>query len=718
MTAAESRDEAALFATLEADLADSRPGVDDHPHAHQHDGEGVRALLVPLWLRDRATITAAARWAAGSVVHAATFHGLRLPLYWARLVGMAPAGAARILAAWWRWALDVDGAAVHQVVTSSVLTGRAAAKAPRTTTFGELRERHADPAAGVTARLDAETYLRLASHHRSAVSGRLTISALLAAIAVPLTMGLAAALTPAGRLAAVLAVLPVLGLAGRTVDHPVTSRATDSAVIPRLTSDLLLVALGSLGIAELNKALTRGDGVRFPGPITRDGPGWRADIDLPPGVTAGDVIERRDRLASGLRRPLGCVWPTGDGDAHAGRLVVWVADKAMANTKPATWPLAARGAVDLFEPFPLGADPRGRTVPITLMFASMVVGAQPRMGKSFTVRLLLLAAALDPRAELHIYDLKGGADFLPLDQVAHRFRIGDDPDDIAYLLADLRAAKADMARRYKVLRSLPREVCPEGKVTPALANRRDLGLHPVVWALDECQRAFEHPEHGKEIAATVEDLSKRGPAAGVMVICATQRPDARSLPTGISSNAALRFCLRVAGQIENDMVLGTSSYQGGTRATMFTRADRGVGYLAGEGEDPVIVRTAYLDAEAADKIAGRARAARKLAGLLTGHAAGVEDLPEQDRTTVLDHLLEVWPPDLSAVWCADLAERLAETWPARYGGWIGEQVTAAVKPHGVSPRQVKRTLEGRVTNRNGLGLVDVQAARDGHHGGG
>ena len=55
---------------------------------------------------------------------------------------------------------------------------------------------------------------------------------------------------------------------------------------------------------------------------------------------------------------------------------------------------------------------------------------------------------------------------------------------------------------------------------------------------------------------------------------ATQRPDAKSLPTGISADAVLRRCLKVQGQVENDMVLGTSAYKNGTRATMFSRKDR------------------------------------------------------------------------------------------------------------------------------------------------
>ena len=300
--------------------------------------------------------------------------------------------------------------------------------------------------------------------------------------------------------------------------------------------------------------------MRFPAPITRDGPGFRADIDLPPGVTAGDVIERRDRLASGLRRPEGCVWPEADPDTHAGRLILWVGDKPMSKTKPVAWPLLKTGTVDLFAPFPIGVDPRGRPVTVTLMFALMIIGALPRMGKTFLLRLLALAAALDPTAELHMYDLKGGADWLPLEPVAHRFRVGDDPDDLAYFRADVRA---DPRRHVPPLQDAPH---PAARGLPGRQGhpRRwptgaTLGLFPVVLVIDECQLAFDGDT---DTVALVTDLGKRGPAAGIIVILATQRVDAEVLPTGISSNAVLRFCLKVAGQVENDMVLGTIDVQG------------------------------------------------------------------------------------------------------------------------------------------------------------
>ena len=290
-------------------------------------------------------------------------------------------------------------------------------------------------------------------------------------------------------------------------------------------------ALRSLGISAMN---AKGAEITYPAPITRDGPGWRADVDLPYGVTPQDVMEKRRELASGLRRPLGCVWPEPARDDHGGRLVLWVGDRDLAKTKQERWPLAQRGRTDLFAPVPFGTDQRGRVVAVTLMFASMVVGSIPRMGKTFSVRLLLLAAALDVRAELHLFELKGTGDFGPLEPVAHAYRSGDDDDDgdIDYAVTDMRAVRAEMRRRTKVIRELPRALCPESKVTAELADRRELGLWPIVVAVDECQRWFEHKRHGEELTDIAEDLVRRGPAAGIIPIFATQRPDAKSLPTG------------------------------------------------------------------------------------------------------------------------------------------------------------------------------------------
>ena len=114
------------------------------------------------------------------------------------------------------------------------------------------------------------------------------------------------------------------------------------------------------------------------------------------------------------------------------------------------------------------------------MFVSVIIGAIPRMGKTFLLRLLALIAALDVRAELHLYDFKGTGDLSPLEPVAYRYRAGDDDEDLAYALADFRALREELRRRTKVIRGLPRDICPENKVTPELASNKSLRLHPVV----------------------------------------------------------------------------------------------------------------------------------------------------------------------------------------------------------------------------------------------
>jgi hypothetical protein len=139
--------------------------------------------------------------------------------------------------------------------------------------------------------------------------------------------------------------LTLVGWFGAPKDKPVAGRAVDSAKAPRLTSAMIEDALCSLGIGGLNQAYAKGKRIEFPSPIIRDGDGWRADIDLLPGVTASDVIERREKLSSGLRRQIGCVWPEGDLSFHEGRLVLWVGDKNMTSSKQPVWPLGKPGAV-------------------------------------------------------------------------------------------------------------------------------------------------------------------------------------------------------------------------------------------------------------------------------------------------------------------------------------------------------------------------------------
>ncbi len=674
-------------APLDPDAAEAGRVLVDSPEAQRPARPGLSGLraaqrrpILPAWLRSRAELGEACRWALGFAAHTSGYHLARGPVYAGRLAARAPRGSARVLAGWLRWLLDLEGEPVRQ---------------------------------GVVRAQDADAYLKLARQRDRRVRWRATVSMLLLAGLALVGMILLLA-PPLLRWAAFAVMVATFGVAGRPADRPLLERAVVVPKAPRLTSEMVVRALGVLGLAGINQALARDPkAIGFVAPITREGGrGWRADVDLPPGVTVGEVADRRDKLASGLGRPLGCVWPEGNAEVHPGRLVLYVADQDMAAARQGAWPLAKQGAVDLFRPFAFGTDPRGRPVPLTLMFASMVVGSIPRMGKTFAMRLLLLAAALDVRCELHAYDLKGTGDFSVLEPVAHRYRAGDDADDLAYALADLRELHADLRRRAKVVRGLPRDKCPENKVTAELAGMKSLGLHPVVLGVDECQRWFEHPAYGAELQAVCEDLVRRGPALGIVPLFGTQRPDAKSLPTAISANAVLRLCLKVMGQTENDMVLGTSAYKNGVRATMFARSDRGIGYLAGEGDDPVIVRSFYVDAPAAERIVVRARALRDRAGTLSGHALGEDRDPADAAASLLADVLAVIPASEARVWNQTVVARLAELRPDAYGGWEAEQLTAALKPYGITTGQVWATdpATGEGANRRGIDRQAVAQA--------
>ncbi len=508
--------------------AGTGPGTElvDSPEAQKRPGwslagmrDAERRPIVPSWVRSRAEFGSNAAWAAGLAGHTVAYHGVRVPKYGARIAVRAPRGAARLVGVYSRWWFDMEGEPVRQSIV------RAAVSRPD----------------------EARTYERLSAQRDRRVRWRSMVSAMVAGLC--LAVLIAALILPAWIVWTTLALAVLaLGIYGAPADRPLLDTAVVRTTVTPLTSDQVVEALGRLRIVGIDKALREGDTGRgwFAAPIVREnGTGWRADITLPPGVLASEVVAKREELAAALARPLGCVWPEVNADIHPGRLVLFVADRDMSKSRQAAWPLLKSGRVDLFKPVVIGTDPRGQVVSLTLMFASMIIGSIPRMGKTFTLRLVLLAACLDPRAKVLAFDLKGTGDLSTTEPVAHRYRAGDEDEDIAYGLAAMRELRTELRRRTKVIRDLPRDICPENKVTPDLADRKSLGLEPIVCGVDECQVWFEHAQYGAEFEEICTDLVKRGPAAGITLILATQRPDAKSIPTGISANAVLRFCLKV-----------------------------------------------------------------------------------------------------------------------------------------------------------------------------
>ena len=631
----------------------------------------LRPILAD-WLKDWDAFTEKVLDSTRRAGHATVFHVVHSPLHYARMARYAPRGGWLLVRAIWDWVLDAESKPLRQEA--------------------------------VNANQAAE-WLKLARERRERIHRRwigLVVMAVLALICLLIWKWLTPrfelvpgwVLTPWWTfiLLGAASVIP-LGYYGRPKDKPLLKRATDISGNPPLKPELILQALCRLGIAKMNKP----EDIRVLFDLARVGnTGYVIELELPQGVTAAEVLDKRSTLSGNLRRHKGTVWPSV-GKRHEAHLVLYVSDQDMASARQKPWPLLKQGSTDVFKPQPVFTDQRGEWITLTLAYTSGVIGAVPRVGKTFALREILLIGALDPRCKIYAYDLKGTGDLSPLKLVAHRYGVGDEPEDIELQLSEMRELQAELRRRVKIIRGLPDIECPDKKVTTELASRRELKLEPILLGVDEIQIWMEHEDKAirDEFARICTDLVKRGPAVGIMCYFATQKPDAKSLPTSIADNAIIRFCLMVHGWRSNDQVLGTGAHERGIRATMLSFEDKGVGYFKGEGPDTVIARTvAGLDVVASRKVALRARAAREQADRVTGYAAGEKVEREVEEVVLLDDVRHVLGT-AKAMHLTDITTGLASLRPALYGSLDAASLGAQLRTAGIRVENVYVTSKPR-----------------------
>lgn len=626
--------------------------------------------IIPSYLKHADEFAGVARSVAAFYAHLGAFHTTRSPIYLFRLMGRGPRGIGRGLRSWSRWVSDAEARPVEM---KAAVAG------------------------------DIQAWLNLSREHSRRCRPRRVATI---AVVVPSTVlvVVAALVLPVWALTAVgAALLAAAGLGGGHPDQPVITRYVSVTYQRPLDSEEITEALEAIGIKGK---------VEFVNPIAVDGPGWRAELDLPRGAVAEDVLDKRAKLAAAMRRPITTVWPQ-TADAHPGRLELWVAKRDPAKEPRRIWPLMYQGQADVFAPVPLGWTPRGELIDVTLMYSNLLVGGIPGSGKTSAALALALGVALDPTAQLWVYELKGSGDLGSVKPVAHRYVSGDDDEDVEATIKGLRSAIAEMRKRKKFVQGLAVEEVPDGrKVSRELAARYPAqGLDPMVVIVDEAQELFTHEEHGKEAEILCKKLIKKARAYGIILILLTQDPDASSLPPTVSRNAGTRLCLAVMDWRANNNVLGTGAYARGLRATDISAAEVGTGILAKQ-RDAWTLRCAFIQQTEAEEIGKRALALRIAAGTLSGEAAG-QEVVEADTSTVVDHVRAVWPDGAAAVHSHRLVEALAAYRSDLYGAWLGEEdpavrstmLASALKVHKVTTRQV--TIRECCGGAKGVRLVDL-----------
>ena len=467
--------------------------------------------------------------------------------------------------------------------------------------------------------------------------------------------------------------------------------------------------------------LKPGTGLVLCAPIVRDrhGRGWETILDLPRGAgkTAAHAIGKLDVLAAELgvdEIQLIMTRVRAHEGGHGRRLSLWVADDDPYLGTPIRSQLIDLDRFDFWKPVPFGRDARGNRIDVLLLWQSAFFGGLPRRGKTFSMRLLVAAAVLDPWCQLWLADGKGGADFRAVAGVAHRYVSGADPDDLTAFEAMLDELISEMSRRFALLASLPASVCPQGKLTPEIMRRYRLPLIPLV--IDELQEYFEAVEDEKDrqrIIGKLARIARRGPAAGIMPVYASQRPDAKSVPTKLREIVTYRYCTQVTDKTSSDMVLGDGKARAGADASILSESEhhKGVGVLVTGPASFVVVKADLLENPDFEAVCQRGRELRLAEGTLTGEACG--DLASAAASvrivipTVIADVLEAFGRR-SRMWTEDLLSALVNIDEDTYGEWDGTRLASELEDAGVvrSMKQVK--IDGE--NRAGWLLRDLEGA--------
>jgi S-DNA-T family DNA segregation ATPase FtsK/SpoIIIE len=527
----------------DAELVDDAKPFHRQPQLGRVASWWLRSPRVPRWAKTRAQVRQAAKDAVVAV--------LRSPWRYLRAVVRGLVAAAR----WWRaWV-----------------------------TVRDYRE-----AAEASEKLaDKFTEIRALTLFRWKVTGAVTVAASLAVAFADLVYGTRALWAAAGAVSLALAVL------GRRRDGSPGRKAVLAG--PRTLTWTMdpQVLVDAFRDAKL---IGKDETLRLVERAHRIGDGWAIIVDLPATRKAADVIKHREALASALavdEVQLIVERVRGNG-GHAGRVSMWVADEDPYATPPIRTPLLAVQRWDAWRPIPFGRDARDRKIDLPLVWTSLLVGAIPRQGKTFAARLAAAGLILDPHTRLYVADFKAGKDWDAAAQVAHRFLSGDEPEHVLALIGWLVELVGEVQGRYRRMRELDDVTCPESKVTPAMSRDTALNMPITAVFLDEVQVPLEdrtpYTVEGKKLTAgeyvgeLLTWLAKKGPAAGIVLVLATQRPDSKTIPSGLRAVLGSRFALRVMDWRDSNIVLGEQMNTRGYDSSRLLASHKGVGILRPDGD--------------------------------------------------------------------------------------------------------------------------------------
>jgi DNA segregation ATPase FtsK/SpoIIIE, S-DNA-T family len=427
---------------------------------------------------------------------------------------------------------------------------------------------------------------------------------------------------------------------GRSYTAPFWPAFREPSPYPPVSADTVTGALLATGITQIRELVKAG---RSPIEVIYrdDAAGGKVASILPvPGVTTEMLTGKSLVIAGGMRRPPAMLHVSQADSGVPGNVDILFLDIDPGTQKPRRFAYLGK-PVNVGKACTIGYDPRNRAVAWALPGRNTIATGTPGSGKTaFLIGLGALVASDVEGAQLAVFDFKGMGDYAELEAICFAYCADTDTTETARRTRDfLHQMKREVARRRKVLTELKSQASDlldnnAAAVTDRLARTRKYGLHWILVIIDEVHEALSDPVYGKEITQLLMELMKIGRACGIHLVIATQRTDADSIPTSISSLPVVRVAFHQNGHLGNDQILGTGAYKAGIDATAFRRGaegsaadDRGSCWFIGsESGMPVKVRTTFVLPDA-KRIISAALEARTKAGTLIGAAAGITEQP-------------------------------------------------------------------------------------------
>ena len=412
---------------------------------------------------------------------------------------------------------------------------------------------------------------------------------------------------------------------------------------------------------------------------------WSCTLLLPGNHTFTEAKKKIGPIASGLNMGESRILMDGDEENH-GLVTIWGTNTNPWTMDPVLSPLLYRENFSIWDPIPFGEDARGREQFVSLLFTNWVIGARPRRGKTFAARLLAMACALDVYCDFDVWDFKGGSDWRMFERLAVASGYGPTDENVLAFRNRLIEIKADIARRAAVIGNLPEARAPHSQITRELAMDESLNLHPHGIFVDEIHAATEHPLLKKEIIQLLADIIRSGPAFGIFLVLATQRPAITSIPAVLRDQCGYRLAFHVATQATSTTIMGTSEHRADKLPSI-----QGVGLLFGADDTAIIEGSVTLKTHLADtvQVADACRRAEVMRTTMGRIPKPRNENPIQNQTENLVRALPVEIEMMADLLRAKGTDYASDRWMlseemAANLGMTRDELASIVKPYGIT----------------------------------